>query len=142
MADVGDLFGLQHIIDRHKDRANPGNGEAHGHKSMRITREQRNLVADPDAMIDKGRADPIAQGIEFGITPGHIPANDRRLGRITLRRSSQEAGNRMPPRRQCRHSFSPQVPGDCSGPPATGTCRSRNAITARLKASLRSPATI
>ena len=67
--DVGDLFRLQHEVDRHEHRPRPGDREAHRHERMRISGEQRDLVADADSLADQGHTKLVADRIELCIGP-------------------------------------------------------------------------
>jgi hypothetical protein len=72
--DVGGLVGLEHEVDRHQHRAQPGERKAQRRKAVRVARQQ---------------------GVELGIGPGGKATDDGRLCRQPQGAAAQGIGNRL-----------------------------------------------
>jgi len=91
--DVSDLFGLEHEVDRHHDRAPAGQRKAQRGKTVRVARQHRHLVALGHADAGQACGQARDQRIELGIGPGGSPTNDAGLGGQADRGATQGIGN-------------------------------------------------
>src|SRR5271154_727872 len=88
--DIGDLFRLQHEIDRRQHRADPGKRKAHRSKGVRIARENREPLALANPTLREARGEPLDYSVEFRVRPARLPARDRQFRRQSGGGSAQQ----------------------------------------------------
>jgi hypothetical protein len=91
--DVGHLVGLEHEVDRHHHRAPAGQREAQRGKAVRVARQHGHLVALGHADARQARGQAADQGVELGIGPLRVAADDGGLGGQALRGAAQGVGD-------------------------------------------------
>jgi len=96
--DEIDLVRIQHEVDRHEDRADPGDGKAQSREGVRIARQHRDTVALADSQPAQSPAEAVADRIHLRKAPGDVATDQCRLGRIAMRGAAQQIADRMLPR--------------------------------------------
>ena len=95
LQDEIDLVRIEHEVDRHQHRADPGQREPERRKGVRIAREHGEAVALFHAEAEQAAAEPIADRVHLGKGPADIAAAHRELARLAARRTAQEIADGM-----------------------------------------------
>jgi hypothetical protein len=74
--DVGRLIGVEHEVDRHQHRAQPGQCKTQRSKTMRVARQHAHMLALGHALGLQAGGQAADDGIKFTPGPGHIGTQD------------------------------------------------------------------
>ena len=90
--DEGHLVGVEHEVDRHRDRAEPGQGEVDDDELPAVVGEDGDAVAAPDTPGGEGVGGAVDDVVELAERLGPVAPDQRRPVRGARRGAGQQVG--------------------------------------------------